>query len=399
MGTEDGRQWLMNQGRAVFSQMISFLPDREFRRCVERYRGDIRLRGFSCWDQYLAMAFAQLTYRESLRDIEACLRSMQGKLYHLGFRGKVARSTLADANESHDWRIFANFAQVLIGIARPLHARDPIGVDLEQSLYALDSTTIDLCLSLFPWAKFRRRKAAVKMHTLLDLHGNIPTFIRVTSGDVHDVNILDEIMPEAGAFYVMDRGYIDFQRLFVFTLSSAFFVVRTKSNVLLQRRYSHPVDKSTGVRSDQTVILTSFESASVYPDALRRVSYFDAETNKQLKFLTNNFVLPALTIAQIYKCRWQVELFFKWIKQHLRIKAFYGTSENAVKTQIWIAVSVYVLVAIVRKRLGLEASLYQTLQILSVTLFEKTPILCALQALDAGANLTENVNQLILFDL
>jgi hypothetical protein len=388
----------MNQGRTIFSQLISFLPDREFRRCVERYQGDIRLRGFSCWDQYLAMAFAQLTYRESLRDIEACLRSMQGKLYHLGFRGKVARSTLADANESHDWRIFANFAQVLIGIARPLHARDPIGVDLEQSLYALDSTTIDLCLSLFPWAKFRRRKAAVKMHTLLDLHGNIPTFIRVTSGDVHDVNILDEIMPEAGAFYVMDRGYIDFQRLFVFTLSSAFFVVRTKSNVLLQRRYSHQVDKSTGVRSDQTVILTSFESASAYPDALRRVSYFDAETNKRLKFLTNNFALPALTIAQIYKCRWQVELFFKWIKQHLRIKAFYGTSENAVKTQIWIAVSVYVLVAIVRKRLGLEASLYQTLQILSVTLFEKTPILCALQALDAGANFAENVNQLILFD-
>ena len=389
----------MNQGRTIFSQLMSFLPDREFRRCVERYQGDIGLRGFSCWDQYLAMAFAQLTYRESLRDIEACVRSMQGKLYHLGFRGKVARSTLADANESHDWRSFANFAQVLIGIARPLHSRDPIGVDLEQSLYALDSTTIDLCLSLFPWAKFRRRKAAVKMHTLLDLPGNIPTFIRVTSGDVHDVNILDEIMPEAGAFYVRDRGYIDFQRLLVFTLSSAFFVVRTKSNVLLQRRYSHPVDKSTGVRSDQTVILTSFESASVYPDALRRVSYFDPETNKRLKLLTNNFALPALTIAQIYKCRWQVELFFKWIKQHLRIKAFYGTSKNAVKTQIWIAVSVYVLVAIVRKRLGLEASLYQTLQILSVTLFEKTPILCALQALDAGANFAENVNQLILFDI
>jgi hypothetical protein len=311
----------MNQGRTVFSQLISFLPDREFRRCVERYQGDIRLRGFSCWDQYLAMAFAQLTYRESLRDIEACLRSMQGKLYHLGFRGKVARSTLADANESHDWRIFADFAQVLIAIARPLHARDTIGIDLDQTLYALDSTTIDLCLSLFPWAKFRRRKAAVKMHTLLDLHGNIPTFIRVTSGDVHDVNLLDEILPEAGAFYVMDRAYIDFQRLFVFTLSSAFFVVRTKSNVLLQRRYSHPVDKSTGVRSDQTVILTSFESASAYPDALRRVSYFDAETNKRLRFLTNNFVLPALTIAQIYKCRWQVELFFKWIKQHLRIKS------------------------------------------------------------------------------
>ena len=389
----------MNQGRAVFSQLISFLPDREFRRCVERYRGDIRLRGFSCWDQYLAMAFAQLTYRESLRDIEACLRSIQGKLYHLGFRGKVARSTLADANESHDWRIFADFAQVLIGIARPLHARDPMGVDLEQSLYALDSTTIDLCLSLFPWAKFRRRKAAVKMHTLLDLHGNIPTFIRVTSGDVHDVNILDEIMPEAGAFYVMDRAYIDFQRLYVFTLSSAFFVVRTKSNVLIQRRYSHPVDKNTGVRSDQTVILTSFESASAYPDALRRVSYFDVETNKRLKFLTNNFVLPALTIAQIYKCRWQVELFFKWIKQHLRIKAFYGTSENAVKTQIWIAVSVYVLVAIVRKRLGLEASLYQTLQILSVTLFEKTPISRAFFDVGSQFDDIDDGNQLYLFDL
>jgi hypothetical protein len=388
----------MNAGQTVFSQLMDHLPSYEFQKCVERYRGDAHHRGFSCRDQYLAMTFAQLTYRESLRDIEACLRSVGGKLYHMGFRGKVARSTLADANESRDWRIYADFAQVLIAIARPLYVHDPIGVDLEQSLYALDSTTIDLCLSLFPWAKFRRRKAAVKMHTLLDLHGNIPTFIRVTSGDVHDVNLLDEILPEAGAFYVMDRGYIDFQRLFVFTLSSAFFVVRSKSNVLLQRRYSHPVDKSTGVRSDQTVILTSFESASVYPDALRRVSYFDVETNKRLKFLTNNFALPALTIAQIYKCRWQVELFFKWIKQHLRIKAFYGTSENAVKTQIWIAVSVYVLVAILRKRLGLEATLYQTLQILSVTLFEKTPILCALQASDVEANFAENVNQLILFD-
>jgi hypothetical protein len=389
----------VNSGRTVFSQLIQHLPEKEFQKCVARHNGDSNFRGFSCWDQLLAMAFAQLTYRESLRDIESCLRALGSKLYHMGFRGKVSRSTLADANESHDWRIFAEFAQVLIGIARPLHAHDPIGVDLDQSLYALDSTTIDLCLSLFPWAKFRRRKAAVKMHTLLDLHGNIPTFIRVTSGDVHDVNILDEIMPEAGAFYVMDRGYIDFQRLFVFTLSSAFFVVRTKSNVLIQRRYSHPVDKTTGVRSDQTVILTSFESASAYPDALRRVNYLDKETHKRLKFLTNNFVLPAFTIAQIYKCRWQVELFFKWIKQHLRIKAFYGTSENAVKTQIWIAVSIYVLVAIVRKRLGLAASLYQTLQILSVTLFEKTPILCALQAPDADAEFTENVNQLILFDI
>src|SRR5438876_10716054 len=389
----------MNAGRTVFSQLIEFLPHQEFQKCVARYGGDRYLKNLSCWDQYLAMAFAQLTYRESLRDIEACLRSVSGKLYHMGFRGKVARSTLADANEARNWRIYADFAQVLIAIARPLHARDPIGVDLEQSLYALDSTTIDLCLSLFPWAKFRRRKAAVKMHTLLDLHGNIPTFIRVTSGDVHDVNILDEIMPEAGSFYVMDRGYIDFQRLFVFTLSSAFFVVRTKSNVLLQRRYSHPVDKSTGVRSDQTVILTSFESVSVYPDALRRVSYFDTETNKRLKFLTNNFVLPALTIAQIYKCRWQVELFFKWIKQHLRIKAFYGTSENAVKTQIWIAISVYVLVAIVRKRLRLESSLYQILQILSLTLFEKEPILQVIQASDKEPNTMRNPNQLILFEI
>jgi len=378
---------------------MSFLPDREFRRCVARYGGDARLRAFSCWDQDLAMTFAQLPYRDSLRDIEACLRSLGNKLYHLGFRGRVARSTLADANDAHDWRIYAEFAQVLIRIARPLYASDPIGVDLDQSLYALDSTTIDLCLSLFPWARFRKHKAAVKMHTLLDLHGNIPTFIRVTEGSVHDVNILDEILPEAGAFYVMDRGYIDFERLYVFTLCSAFFVVRTKQNVLLQRRYSHPVDKSTGVRSDQTVILTAIDSAKAYPDALRRVSYYDAETDKRLKFLTHNFFLPALTIAQIYKCRWQVELFFKWIKQHLRIKAFFGVSENAVKTQIWIAVSIYVLVAIVRKRLGLEVSLYQILQILSVTLFEKTPILQALQPPDSEENLFDFSNQLSLFDL
>ena len=375
------------------------LPSYEFQKCVGRYRGDSHGRGFSCRDQYLAMAFAQLTYRESLRDIEACLRSMSGKLYHMGFRGRVARSTLADANESHDWRIYADFAQVLIGIARPLYAQDPIGVDLDQSLYALDSTTIDLCLSLFPWARFRKHKAAVKMHTLLDLHGNIPTFIRITDGTVHDVNILDEIFPEAGAFYVMDRGYIDFERLFLFTLCSAFFVVRTKENVLLQRRYSHPVDKTTGVRSDHTVILTAIESAKVYPDPLRRVSYYDTETDKRLKFLTNNFALPAITISQIYRSRWQVELFFKWIKQHLRIKAFFGTSENAVKTQIWIAVSVYVLAAIVRKRLGLESSLYQILQILSVTLFEKTPLLQALQPSDSRENLLHSANQLVLFDL
>jgi hypothetical protein len=389
----------VNKGRTVFSQLLYLLPDREFRRCVARYNGNARPRGFSCWDQYLAMAFGQLTYRDSLRDIEACLRSLSGKLYHMGFHGRVSRSTLADANESHDWRIYADFAQVLIGIARPLYASDPIGVELDQSLYALDSTTIDLCLKLFPWAEFRQQKAAVKMHTLLDLHGNIPTFISITKGKVHDVNTLDQLPLEAGAFYVMDRGYVDFQRLHVFTLKAAFFVVRTKSNILLQRRYSHAVDKATGVRSDHTVFLTSIDSAKAYPDVLRRVSYFDLETGKRFKFLTNNFTLPALTIAKIYKSRWQVELFFKWIKQHLKIKAFYGTSENAVKTQIWIAVSVYVLVAILRKRLGLEASLFQILQILSVTLFEKTPILRALQASNFENDLTDSRNQLILFDL
>jgi len=394
-----GRQWCVNQGRTVFSQLLGFLPDREFRRCVARYAGDVRPRGFSCWDQYLSMAFAQLTYRDGLRDIEACLRSLGDKLYHMGFHGRVSRSTLADANDAHDWRIYADFAQVLIRMARPLYVSDPIGVDLDQSLYALDSTTIDLCLALFPWAKFRRHKAAVKMHTLLDLHGNIPTFISITSGKVHDVNILDEIAPEAGAFYVMDRGYVDFERLYVFTLSAAFFVVRTKSNVLIQRRYSHPVDKTTGVRSDHTVILTAINSVKAYPDQLRRVSYLDVKTKKRFKFLTYNFMLPAFTIAQIYKSRWLVELFFKWIKQHLRIKAFYGTSENAVKTQIWIAVSIYVLVAIVRKRLGLEASLYQILQILSVTLFEKTPILRALQASDYENEPGDPGNQLILFNL
>src|SRR5882724_272946 len=301
----------MHTGRFVFAELIAHLPHKEFQKCVTRYDGDHHHRRLSCWDQYLAMAFAQFTYRESLRDIEACLRSMSGKLYHMGFRSRIARSTLADANKTHDWRIFADFAQHLIGVARPLHVEDPMGVDLGHSLYALDSTTIDLCLSLFPWAKFRQHKGAVKMHTLLDLHGNIPTFIRITDGKVHDVNILDEILPEAGAFYVMDRGYIDFERLYGFTLSSAFFVVRTKENVLLRHRCSRLVDKSTGVRSDHTVILTAIESATVYPDALRRVSYLDAENDKRLKFLTNNFALPALTIAQIYKLRWQVELFFE----------------------------------------------------------------------------------------
>ncbi len=389
----------MNIGRTVFAELIAHLSHIEFQKCVTRYDGDRHHRSLSCWDRYLAMAFAQFTYRESLRDIEACLHSMSGKLYHMGFRSRIARSTLADANETHDWRIFADFAQHLIATARPLYAGDPIGIDLDASLYALDSTTIDLCLSLFPWARFRRHKAAVKMHTLLDLHGNIPTFIGITDGKVHDVNMLDAILPEAGAFYVMDRGYVDFERLYVFTLSAAFFVVRTKSNVLLQRRYSHPIDKTAGVRSDHTVVLTAINSAEAYPESLRRVSYLDVATRKRFKFLTNNLTLPALTIAQIYKSRWQVELFFKWIKQHLRIKAFYGTSENAVKTQIWIAVSVYVLVAIVRRRMGLEASLYQILQILSLTLFEKTPILQALQASDSQETLSDSGNQLILFDL
>jgi hypothetical protein len=388
----------MNAGRTVFAQLIEHLPHKEFQKCVTRYGGDRYAKDFSCWDQYLAMAFAQLTYRESLRDIEACLKAVSAKLYHMGFRGGVARSTLADANETRNWRIHADFALMLIATARNLYATDPMGVDLEQSLYALDSTTIDLCLSVFPWAKFRKHKGAVKMHTLLDLHGNIPSFIRITDGKVHDVNILDEILIEAGAFYVMDRGYIDFKRLHAFTRELAFFVTRSKENVLIQRRYSHPVDKSTGVRSDQTVVLTTDGSAAAYPDALRRVVYFDAVTGKRLKFLTNNFTLPALTIAEIYKQRWQVELFFKWIKQHLRIKAFYGTSENAVKTQIWIAVSVYVLVAIVRKRLGMEAGLYQILQILSLTLFEKTPILQALQDTDYHNDLGDIGNQLILFD-
>ncbi len=344
------------------------------------------------------MAFAQLSYRESLRDIEACLGSVGSKLYHMGFRSRVARSTLADANHLRDWRIYADFAQVLISIARPLHARDALGIDLEQTLYALDSTTIDLCLSLFPWAQFGHRRATVKMHTLLDVRGNIPTFLRITSGSTHDVNILDELLPEAGAFYVMDRGYIDLERLYGFTRAAAFFVVRLKENILWQRRYSHPVDKTAGLRSDQTIFLTTLRATQAYPDPLRRITYFDQQTNKRFQFLTNNFVLPALIIAQIYKLRWQIELFFKWIKQHLRIKAFYGTSENAVKTQIWIAICIYVSVAILRKQLGLETTLYQILQILSVTLFEKTPIFQVLQAFDSQRESTTAANQLILFE-
>src|ERR1700730_11747701 len=388
----------MNLGRTVFSQLIAFLPDREFRRCVTRYNGDQRLRAFSCWDQFLCLAFAQFTYRESLRDIEACLRASPDKLYHMGIRGRVSRSTLADANERHDWRIFADFAQILIARARRLYAHDPFGAELEGSAYALDSTTIDLCLAMFPWVRFRERKGAVKMHTLIDLHGNIPLFVCVTDGKVHDVNILDQIVPEAG-FYVMDRGYLDFERLYRLTLAAAFFVTRTKENVLLQRRYSHPVDRTTGVKSDHTVFLVAPGSIKHYPAALRRVRYFDAEHQRFLVFLTNNFELPALTIANLYKSRWQVELFFKWIKQHLRIKVFFGISQNAVRTQIWVAISIYLLVAIVKKELNLSASLYQILQVVSVTIFERVPILQALQLQVSGEKSGLFFNQLSLFDL
>lgn len=388
----------MNTGRIVFAQLMDFLPAQEFNKCVHRYRGNYRMRKFSCLDQFLCMAFAQLTYRESLRDIETCLRAMQPKLYHAGIRGKVSRSTLADANEKRDWRIYGDFAHVLIRIARNLYANDGLGVELEQAAYVLDSTTIDLCLSLFPWARFRKRKGAIKLHTLLDLRGCIPCFISITEGKTHDVNVLDELLPEPGAFYIMDRGYIDFGRLYAFTQSLAFFVIRAKSNLNYSRRSYRQVDKSTGLRSDQTIILKGWKTSRQYPDALRRVSYFDGETGKRLVFMTNNFALPALTIAQLYKRRWQVELFFKWIKQHLRIKAFYGTSESAVKTQVWIAISIYVLVAIVKKQLGLDRSLNEILQILSITLFEKVHIFQALAEPIPQNEKREFHNQLLLFD-
>jgi len=365
----------MYTGQSIFSQLMDFVPLHEFRKCVQRYRGNYKVQSFSCLDQYLCLAFAQLTYRESLRDIEACLRAVQEKLYHMGIRGRVSRSTLAEANERRDWRIYADLAQVLIHIARDLYANDKFGAELDQTVYALDSTTIALCLSLFPWARFRKHKGAIKLHTLIDLRGNIPSFIRITEGRVHDVNILDELIPEPGAFYIMDRGYIDFARLHTLAQCMAFFVTHAKTNLRFRRLYSHPVDKSTGLRCDQTIVLTGFYSRKGYPEKLRRIHYFDAENQKRFVFLTNNFELPALTIAKLYKCRWQVELFFKWIKQHLRIKVFYGTSLNAVKTQVWIAISVYVLVAIVKKQLNLDLSLYTILQILSVTVFEKSPIL------------------------
>jgi len=388
----------MQLGRTVFSQVMDFLPMHEFRKCVACYQGNRSVKMFSCFDQYLCMAFAQLTYRESLRDIEACLRAMKPKLYHAGFRGRISRSTLADANEKRDWRIYAGFAQALIQIARPLYADEDLGLDLNNTVYALDASTIDLCLSVFPWAHFRKTKAAVKLHTLLDLQGNIPTFIYISDGKLHDVNVLDILLPEPGAFYIMDRGYLDFARLYTLACANAFFVIRAKSNTRFRRRYSHEVDRSTGVICDQTIMLTGVKSAADYPQPLRRVKYRDEDIQKTFNFLTNNFNVTSLTIADLYKNRWQVELFFKWIKQHLRIKSFFGTSANAVKTQIWIAVSVYVLVAILKKKLKIDASLYTILQILSVTLFEQTPILRALAQIDDTQKEDPRDNQLTLFD-
>ena len=368
----------MNEGRTVFAQLLDCLPKYEFDKCVQRYRGNFRVRKLPAYEQFVVMAFAQLTWRESLRDIETCLRALGSKLYHSGIRKPTARSTLADANETRDWRIFADFAQLLIQQASQLYANEPFAAELQQAAYALDSTTIDLCLSLFPWATFRRRKAAIKLHTLLTLQGNFPTVVIITPGSVHDVNILDQLIYEAGSFYIMDRGYLDFARLHRIQEHSAFFVTRAKKNFRCQRRYSRPVDKRTGLRFDQTVVLSGFYAHQAYPQALRRIGYRDLQTGKALVFLTNNFAVPALAIARLYHGRWQIELFFKWIKQHLRIKAFYGTSQNAVRTQIWIAISVYLLVAILKKRLHLDLSLYTILQILSLTLFEKTSISQAL---------------------
>ena len=388
----------MYAGRLVYSQLIDHLPMHTFRRCVQRYRGNHKVKSFTCLDQYLCMAFAQLTYRESLRDIEACLRSQHNKLYHMGIRGKVSRNTLANANKARDWRIYADFAQSLISVARQLYIDDDFGVELNQTVYALDSTTIDLSLSVFPWAKFRQTKAAIKLHTLLDLRGNIPTFIHISDGKLHDLNVLDELIPEPASFYIMDRGYLDFARLYTINQCAAFFVIRAKSNFQFRRIYSHPIDKDTGLKCDQTIALTGPHTSKDYPEKLRRIKYYDAETNKTLVFLTNSFTLPAFTIAQLYRCRWQVELFFKWIKQNLRIKSFYGTTDNAVKAQIWIAVSVYVLVAIIKKRLKLEMSLYTILQILSVNVFERTSLLQILTDEYYKTETAEYHKQLTLFN-
>jgi len=388
----------MNSGRIIFPQLMSFLPEREFSKCVHRYRGEYRIRTFSCFDQFLCMAFAQLTYRESLRDIEICLRAMQPKLYHAGIRGKVSRSTLADANEKRDWRIYADFAHVLIGMARELYVDEDFGLQITEAAYALDSTTIDLCLSLFPWASFRQHKGAIKLHTEMDLRGSIPCVIRITHGKVHDVTFLDQLVLEPAAFYVMDRGYIDFARLYRFTQNMAFFVTRAKNNLDYIRRSSHFIDSGTGLRSDQTILLKGPKTSQLYPDPLRRISFFDIENHRRLIFLTNNFVLPALTIALLFKRRWKIELFFKWIKQNLRIKAFYGTSENAVKTQIWIAISVYVLVAIIKKKLRIERTLNEILQILSITIFENDELLPLLTNFHLQNQKEATYNQLTLFN-
>lgn len=388
----------MYSGKLVFSQVMDHLPMHTFRRCVQRYQGNRKIHRFTCLDQFLCMAFGQLTYRESLRDIVACLRAQSSKLYHMGIRSAVSRNTLSNANKIRDWRIYADFAQSLIAIARKLYVDEDFGLDLDNTVYALDSTTIDLCLSVFPWARFRKTKGAVKLHTLLDLRGNIPTFIHISDGKLHDVNVLDILIPEPGSFYVMDRGYIDFERLYLLSQVPAFFVIRAKSNLAFRRLYSHPVDKSLGLICDQTIILTGIKSSQGYPEKMRRVKYRDADTNKTFVFLTNNFSLPAATIAELYRYRWQVELFFKWIKQHLKIKAFFGHSENAVKSQIWIAVSVYVLVAILRKRLRLEANLYTILQVLSVTIFEKIPLLQVLTDTEKINEQLETPKQLNLFN-
>jgi len=387
----------MYSGPLVFTQVMDFMPLKTFQRCVERYRGNFSVKHFTCMDQFRTLAFAQLAYRESLRDIEACLRAQSNKLYHMGIRSKVSRSTLAEANEMRDWRIYADFAQHLIRLARQLYHKEALAVELQNTVYALDATTIDLCLSLFPWARFRETKGAVRLHTLLDLRGNIPSFIHISDGKLHEVNVLDIIPLETGAFYIMDRGFLDFSRLHAVTRASAFFVIRAKSNLKCRRLYSHPVDKVTGVVCDQSILLTLPKSAGDYPDKLRRVRYYDAETEKTLVFLTNNFLLPAITIAQLYKQRWQVELFFKWIKQNLRIKSFYGTSENAVKTQIWIAVSVYLIVAIIKKRLNIQESLYTILQVLSVSLFERTSMFQLLTFYDYINDTGRDLNQLNLF--
>jgi transposase len=389
----------VHTGRIVFSQLLDFLPKKQFDKCVRRYKGNYRIKTFSCFDQFLCMAFAQITYRQSLRDIETCLRTMQPKLYHCGIRSSVSRATLAKANENRDWRIYEDFAQVLISKARTLYADEDFGMQLKREVYALDSTTIDLCLSLFPWAKFRKHKAAVKVHTLMDLKGSIPTFIRITDGKVHDVNILDELILEPGAIYIMDRGYLDFARLYTFTQNLSTFITRAKSNFDYRRLYYRKVDKTTGLRCDQTIMLNGFYASQDYPAVLRRIGYFDIETNKKFVFLTNNFTLPALTISRLYKCRWQIEIFFKWIKQYLRIKTFFGTSENAVKTQIWIAISVYILVAIIKKELKIELSLGEILQILSIVLFEKVSITQLLMKNVLQNKNAQLHNQLLLFKL